>query len=180
MFIHWQRTPTRKSSRSKEDDEEEKEDKDRRRKEIFYSKKQKKNTTYQLGTELDASPASPVPSSSSRSLTGSCLSSSPGASQSTQTPGGRKGRGEGGTGSQANFMNNIHAKTSCGTATYDCTGFVEGNSKLWGEKTTALSGLERTDQWEQRSLDNLWEEASLATAHQSHDCCNSQGGLQQE
>ena len=74
----------------------------------------------------------------------------------------------------------LHAKTSCGTATYNCTGFVGGNSKVWGEKMTALSCLERTDQWEHRSLDNLREEVPLATVHQSHDCCNSQGGLQQE
>jgi hypothetical protein len=83
-----------------------------RRKKIPYSKKEKK-TTYLLGPESEALPASPLPSSS-RSLTGSaCWSSSLGASQ---TPEGRSGRGEGGTGSQITFKENListlHARNS--------------------------------------------------------------------
>ena len=60
------------------------------------------------------------------------------------------------------------------------TGFVGDNLNVGGGKTTALSYLVRTDQWEGRSTDNPGEAALLATGHQSQDGCNSQGGLQSE
>ena len=78
-----------------------------------------------------------------------------GASESSPTPVSRKGKGTGGTGSQAIFEGNnqaLYGKTSCETAPYNCTGFVGANSNVGEEKTTALSCLERTDQWEIRTI----------------------------
>ena len=106
-----------------------------------------------------------------------------GASESSPTPGSRKGRGTGGKGSQAIFEGNnqaLYGKTSCETAPYNCTGFVGANSNVGGGKTTAQSYLERTDQWETRRADNLREAALLAAEEQSQDGCNSQGGLQSD
>ena len=155
---------------------------ERRKKKMLYIKKEEKKMTYLLGPESEASPASPVPSSS-RSARSACWStSSPGGTQSLQTPGGSSGRGEEGKGSQVNFkgklFSTLHAR-NCRTAAYNCTGNLEGNLNSGLGKTTALSGRILTEQWEGRTTGNLNGAASLATQHLRHDGCNSQGGLQQ-
>jgi hypothetical protein len=95
-----------------------------------------------------------------------------------------RGRGKGGKGSQVTFkeklISALHARNSCRTAEYICTGNMEGDLKFGLGKTTALPGTIRTDQWEERRTGNLNEEASLAEQNPRHDCCNFQGRLQQE
>jgi hypothetical protein len=111
-------------------------------------------------------------------------SSSPGATQSSQTHGGRRGRGKGGRGSQITFKEKLiatlHARNSFRTSAYICMGNVEGSLKFGLGKTPALSGRILTDQWEEMKFGYLRKEASLAKQHPRHNCCNSQGGLQQD
>ena len=155
----------------------------RKKEEREYQKNRKKNT-YQQAADLETSPMSPIPASPGKSSAETCSASSMGASESSPSPVRRKGRGAGGRGSQAiNIKGDNHAfygKISCETAPYNCAGFVGDNSTVGGGKTTALSCLILTDQWEGRRTDNPREAALLATHHQSQDGCNSQGGLQPE
>ena len=182
----------------KDDKEDEDEDKEGREKEgrkklellIMITKKKKeyqnngKKNTHRQAADLETSPVSPIPASPGKSSAETCSASSMGASESSPSPVRRKGRGAGGRGSQAiNIKGDNHAfygKISCETAPYNCAGFVGDNSTVGGGKTTALSCLILTDQWEGRRADNPREAALLATHHQSQDGCNSQGGLQPE
>ena len=143
----------------------------------------KKRTTYLLGPESETSPVPPRSSSSEPARASRWSQSSSGCAEARHTPGCSLGKSKGDQGSQDIIKEDINSPTlhvqNCMTAAHICTARTwEGSLNSGGGKTTALPDTDLQTNGKDASLSNLNTAVSLATEHQCHDGCNSQGGLQ--